>query len=57
LLPKSETNGAFFLDANDNRLCRMSLSLFCGPGKDDLNPTSTQSANEILSRDAKLGAE
>jgi hypothetical protein len=40
LLPKPETNGAFFLDANDNRLCRMSLSSFCGPGKDDLNPTS-----------------
>jgi len=40
LLPKSETNGAFFLDANDNRLCRMNLSLFRGPGKDDLNPAS-----------------
>jgi hypothetical protein len=35
----------------------MSLILFCGPGKDDLNPTSTQSANEVLSGDAKLGAE
>ena len=40
LLPKSETNGAFFLDANDNRVCRMNLSLFRGPGKDDLNPAS-----------------
>jgi hypothetical protein len=40
LLPKSETNGAFFLDANDNGVCRMNLSLFRGPGKDDLNPAS-----------------